>query len=659
MTVTESMEIYPQPKKFEMRKGRAALSADFELRVQGERAESISAQVRLEQRLRAAVERLTDAESSFGISASAATNVDVIHDPALHPQGYRLSWDGGALTVASSEAQGLHYAVVTLEQMMARHGAVWDGYLIEDEPDFPVRGLMLDIGRNKIPKTDILRGLIDTLSELKMNHLQLYIEGFSFDYPSYRESFPEATPITAEEFRELDLYAKERFVDLVPNQNCFGHMGPWLAKPEFRELAEHPDGMPTPLSFKLPPLTLDPTDERSIALVRKMFDELLPHFSSGYANVNMDEPFGLGTGRSKPRADEIGVGRVYLEFAEKVFEAVRKHGKQILMWGDIVTKHEEIIPLLPKDVTVLDWNYESHTSFEAHCKLLSENGVPFYVCPGTSAWSAITGRTDNMLANIEDAARNGLSFGAGGLIVTDWGDSGHWQPLVASYPAYAYAAGSSWGVLNNADRHDAMEQYVSDCMLRDRKDIAGGLLLELGRYNRLEQSTLENMTYASYLLNRGLSTRVKLEEETDQIIRLFAQIGGRGIPFKLDYRYEEMLAWLERREEELSRLKPDLSDGDIVVEELANALRLIRQGAGLHRFIFRIDLPDARSELAWLRALRGELSTAIEEFKRLWLLRNREGGLSASTSNLYRLLGQYEDEIRALEEQVEQSSRPE
>jgi hypothetical protein len=496
---------------------------------------------------------------------------------------------------------------------------------------------------------ETLRGLIDTMYGLKLNHLQFYIEGFAFDYAPYRESFPEATPITAEQFRELDLYARERFIDLVPNQNCLGHMGPWLAKPEFRELAEHPDGMPTPVAYKLPPLTLDPTDERSIGLVRNMFGELLPNFSSEYANINMDEPFGLGTGRSKPRADEIGTGRLYLEFAEKVFDVVREHGKRILMWGDIVTKHEEIIPLLPKDVTVLDWNYESHTSFEAHCKLLSENGVPFYVCPGSSGWASITGRTENMLANIEDAARNGLAYGAGGLIVTDWGDSGHWQTLVTGYPAYAYAAGVAWGLADNEGRRDLLELYVTERMLQDRSGIGGGLLLELGRYERFERSTLENMTYANYLLNRNLTSREQLEAETNRMIQLLVVIGGRGIPFELDYRYDEMLAWLAEREEELAGLKLGaLPDGETAVAELANAIRLIRHASGLHRYIFRIGLEDTKAELSWLRLLKEELAFAIGEFERLWRLRNREGGLAASTANLYRLLGQYEERIAEL-----------
>lgn len=648
--------LYPLPRKLELLEGSGSFSAVFALESLGEEEMRAESAVRVKKRLEAAAAqwqgnaRVVEQAGHFSSDAASSTTVlrMKLH-PELHNQGYIIEWDGERLEIGYSTEEGLHYAVVTLEQLIARQGLVWACFRIEDEPDFPVRGLMLDIGRNKIPKMEVLYALIDRMSELKMNHLQLYMEGFCFDYETFRDSFPEATPLSGEEFRQLDAYAKELFIDLVPNQNCLGHMGPWLAKPEFADLAEHPGGQETPISIKLPPLTLNPLDSRSIDLVRTMFGELLLHFTSEYVNVNMDEPFGLGKGQSKERAEEVGVGKVYMDYAEQVFEIIRSHGRRTLMWGDILTKHEEVIPLLPKDVTVLDWNYESHTSFETNGKLLQRHGVPYYVCPGTSTWSSITGRTDNMLTNIADAARSGKAYGAAGMIVTDWGDSGHWQPLVMSYPAYAYAAGTGWQTEANLEQHEQMERYVTECMLQDDSGHASKLLLELGRYIDLENSTLENMTYTNHLLNRGLSTKDKLLSETDMIIKLLVEIGGRGIPFQLDYRYDDMLSWLKKQRDVLGELRLGTGDAEIISQELAHAISLIEHGSGLHRFIFGLELPDTAAEIVWLRKLHGELASIIVEFDRLWLIRNRKGGLEASTRNLHKLLKQYEERLVELE----------
>ncbi|MDQ8736490.1 beta-N-acetylhexosaminidase [Paenibacillus sp. LHD-38] len=526
----------------------------------------------------------------------------------------------------------------------------WAHCRIEDEPDFPVRGVMLDIGRNKIPRMTTLFALIDRLSELKFNHLQLYMEGFCFDYRSFAALFPEATPITAAEYLELDAYAKARFIDLVPNQNCLGHMSSWLAKPEFHELAEHPDGLPTslPLSFKLPSTTLNPVDPRSVALAKDLFDELLPNFSSPYANINLDEPYGLGTGKSKETADDIGVGELYLAYAERMFEIVRGHGKKPMLWGDVLAHHPELVSRLPEDVTVLHWNYDAPIPYGPWCRMLQENGVSYFVCPGTSSWSSLSGRTDNMLGNIVDAARSGKAYGARGLLVADWGDAGHWQIPAVSYPGFAYAAGAGWQTEGNLDHMEPLEHHVSYRMLQDRSGGGARFLMEMGRYYHLERSTIENMTYTSYLLSRGLSDRQKLEQETAVMVELLKLLGGSGMPFRIDYHYVEMEEWLQRRREELDRLDLAGTDAVNLHDELANTLSLIGQGAGLHRYIYRQDLPDNATEILWLERLQEQLKTAASEFKRLWLARNREGGLAASTAAFDKLLGQYGERLREL-----------
>jgi len=645
--MTEFIDLYPMPRSFKPLGGASRISPNLKLRAIGAEAQQFIANVKVEQRCHIAIKSCSSKESN----SSAETAVEIEFLPNLHPQGYVLEWSNDGLRLGAGTELGLHYALISFEQLAKRKQPEWEHFRIEDEPVFPVRGVMLDIGRNKIPRMDTLYALIDRLSELKFNHLQLYMEGFCFDYSKYKISFPEATPLTAAEFRELDAYARSRYIDLTPNQNCLGHMGPWLAKPEFRDLAEHPDGMepPIPLPFKLPPTTMNPADERSAALAKDLFDELLPNFSSEFVNLNMDEPFGLGTGRSKERADEVGVGELYFDYAEKMFEVARSHGKKTMMWGDVLANHPELLSRVPSDVAVLHWNYDAPVPFAPHCRRLQESGVRYYVCPGTSSWSSIAGRTDNMLANIADAARSGQAYGASGLIVTDWGDGGHWQIAAVSYPAIAYAAGVSWQTEANADRMEQLEEYVSSRMLEDRSGVGGRFLMELGRYCHLERSTIENGTYTAYLLGRGLSDRETLERETAIRTEVLKLIGGSGTPFQVDYRYDDMEIWLKERHEELERLELEGADAAIVRDELANTLRLIGQGAGLHRYIFRQGLEGTSAEREWLERLREQLETALSEFKRLWLARNRGGGLAASTAAFAKLLAQYEDELRRFE----------
>ena len=56
---------------------------------------------------------------------------------------------------------------------------------IEDVPDLKIRGVMLDISRAKVPSVETIKNTIKLLAELKYNHLELYIEGFSFETKKY------------------------------------------------------------------------------------------------------------------------------------------------------------------------------------------------------------------------------------------------------------------------------------------------------------------------------------------------------------------------------------------------------------------------------------------------------------------------------------------
>ena len=80
----------------------------------------------------------------------------------------------------------------------------------------------------------------------------------------------------------------------------------------------------------------------------------------------------------------------------------------MMFWGDIILHKPELIPELPKDVIALNWGYDADHPFDRGREAFRDAGVPFYVCPGTSSWITLAGRTDNAIANLRDAATNGL-----------------------------------------------------------------------------------------------------------------------------------------------------------------------------------------------------------------------------------------------------------
>lgn len=328
---------------------------------------------------------------------------------------------------------------------------------------FEHRGYMLDISRDRIPTMKTLRDIVDILARSRYNQLQLYTE-HTFAYKNHSTVWQEADPLTAEEIKKLDAYCAMQGIELVANQNLFGHMERWLVHDKYNHLAKFPKGGAiTPWgTIKKFPTTLDPANPGSIELVNELISELAPNFTSEFFNIGCDETF------------EISDKDEYLEFLLKVIECAKANGKRPMFWGDIVLKHPELVERLPKDVIALDWGYEADHPFMKEAAIFKNSGLDFYVCPGTSSWRSLAGRVENMRENLAAAEKAGRLYGAKGYLLTDWGDEGHWQPLAASLPGILLGGAFAMSGPSSAKMDLERElDAVMDAPL-------GGLLLRLG-----------------------------------------------------------------------------------------------------------------------------------------------------------------------------------
>jgi hypothetical protein len=152
--------------------------------------------------------------------------------------------------------------------------------------------------------------------------------------------------------------------------------------------------------------SLSPTEKGSIELMKELYAELLPNFTSPYFNIGCDETVELGVGKSKQMCEEIGKGQVYLNFLTQLKSEVDKYNLRVQFWGDIILHHPELIPELPKDMIALIWGYDEHYPFDKNCAKFKAAGLDYYVCPGTSSWMTIIGRNKNAFGNLQNDAIN-------------------------------------------------------------------------------------------------------------------------------------------------------------------------------------------------------------------------------------------------------------
>jgi hypothetical protein len=455
--------------------------------------------------------------------------------------------------------------------------------------------------------------LVDMLAGWKVNQLQLYIE-HTFAYRNHPEVWANASPFTGQEILALDTFCRERHVELVPNQNSLGHMHRWLKHPRYAPLAEVA-AFDVEQWWGRGPFSLCPIDPGSLELMRSLYDELLPHFSSHLFNVGCDETFDLGQGRSKDACEALGTGRVYLDYVLKIYQEVRARHRTMQFWDDIIVQHPDLIPGLPQDVIALEWGYESDHPFEAHGIQFAASGVPFYVCPGTSSWCSVAGRTDNALGNLRNAAESGLRNGASGYLITDWGDHGHWQLLPISFLGFAAGAAYAWAT--EANREIDVPRTASWHAFRDPTGSLGRVAHDLGNIYKAVGIEPPNSSALFWILQWPI----------DRV---------REHPVVAADVFHRTLEAIDQAMRPLGLARMARSDAGLIAREFEVAAQMLRHAC--RRGIFALE-PAA----ALRRDLDRDMQDIMRSYEQVWLARNRPGGLVDSVARLERARADYRD----------------
>lgn len=544
-----------------------------------------------------------------------ACRLSVIPGSVAHEQGYELTIVNGRLDILANNPTGLFYGVQTAIQLLEQAGRTLPTLRLSDWPDFPNRGVMLDISRDKVPSMDTLYDLIDLLASWKINQLQLYTE-HTFAYRRHPIVWQNASPITAEEIILLDGYCRDRHIELAPNQNTFGHMHRWLTHPPYAHLAEKIDGAQTPWNYYNPePFSLSPAVPESIDLVRDLLDELLPNFRSRQVNIGGDETYDVGQGLSKALVEEKGKGRVYLDHLLKIYREVKSRGRTMQFWGDIIMEHPELVADLPHDVIALEWGYEAWHPFDEHGRLFAESGIPFYVCTGTSSWNTIGGRTNNAIGNLQNGAANGRQHGAIGYLITDWGDNGHWQPLPVSFLGYAVGAALSWA--DEANRTLDIPAALSQFAFRDEAGLMGQLAYDLGNIYEITQIPAFNGTCYAYSMLYDLAN-LATPENAAHIESLHAAVTA----------VDHILAQLEQTNSQRD-------DADLLIAEFTWAAQMIQHGC--RRLIWALGKVNGPEDTALRQRLAAEAPDLITTYEAIWHGRNRPGGFAESVARMHKM----------------------
>jgi len=521
------------------------------------------------------------------------------------PEAYALTVDKDRVVVWGAGPAGLVQGTRTLRHLIAGAAPDIPAVRITDAPALAWRGVMLDISRGRVPTLETLYRMVDVISAYKINMLQLYTEHtFAFRrHPNIGQGWGALTP---EELMALDTYCHDRYVDLVPCLQSFGHMRKILELPEYAHLAE---------SDQL--WGLAPIDPGTYELLDDLYADHLACFRSRYFNVCSDETYDLGTGKSQAAAEHEGKGRLYLGHILRLHELAAKYGRTMMVWDDIFLHYPELVAEIPKDAILLNWAYEAQDEYP-QVNGFHEVGLRQMACPGTSSWNSLFPRLENSRVNIRNFVTAGRRVGAMGVLNTDWGDHGHPNLPGESWYGYAYGAAEGWtpGVLSDEDFERRFTQIQFGAV---EAEAALGAIRALSEACTLPGILRFNGSRSIELLMGDPLTDPNCVAISDQSLarmRELAEKAGDALTY---------LHGAAIREEPIRKeARTTLAEYRLSAALISHAARRAQAG----RRLAAASTDEERHAVALtLKALKREIHDLRFEYQRTWLDRSRPEGI--------------------------------
>ncbi len=331
---------------------------------------------------------------ALSIQPSANTiAIQLVIDKTKEKDGgaaYTLDIKPTGVKITAATDQGVFYGVSSLLQLI-RLGGIKNNsvsincYAITDHPKYAWRGLLLDESRHFWGKQTV-KQLLDWMAFYKLNKFHWHLT----DEPGWRmeiKAYPlltltggigdfdnKAAPAqyyTQEDIKEIVAYAKERFIDVIPEVDMPGH-----ASAANRAYPAFSGGG----SVKHPDFTFNPGKDTTYTYLANILKETDALFPSQMIHLGGDE---VSFGNEKWKTD-AGIQKLMLDkklpdllavehyFTQRMADTLFRLNNKILLWDEAADSD------LPKDKTIIFWwRHDKPTQL----KTALDKGYPVVLCP--------------------------------------------------------------------------------------------------------------------------------------------------------------------------------------------------------------------------------------------------------------------------------------
>lgn len=409
VVINSEIAIIPEPVSISKKPGQFILPTNITIQVASKSPELKQTLVFLQERLSAPTGHYVSVTS---IPSSTATIRLILNDKTdayIGTEGYHISVNPKQITIRANQAAGIFYGVQTLIQLFPKEieskalvkSTKWAVPCVEitDYPRLGWRGLMFDVARHFFTKEEVKK-FIDNMVRYKYNLLHLHLaddEGWRIEIkglPKLTEvgawsvkkigNFGDFTPpkpeeprnyggfYTQEDIRELVAYAKERFVNIMPEIDVPGHSLAAIAS--YPELSCTPDA----INYKVrsgekimdwsrgaPPIalvdnTLCPANEKVYVFLDTVFSQIAKLFPFEYIHVGGDEVprnFWEKNDQIKElmkRENLKTIQEVQGYFERRLEQIITAKGKKFMAWDEVLEGG------VSQNAAVMSWRNMTH-----------------------------------------------------------------------------------------------------------------------------------------------------------------------------------------------------------------------------------------------------------------------------------------------------------
>ena len=301
-------------------------------------------------------------------------------------------------------------------------------------------GVMLDCSRMAVMNLPTLKKWIDIMADLGYNTLMLYTEDtYEVDNQPYFGYLRGR--YSKEELREIDSYAFEKGIELIPAIQTLAHLNNIFRWRPYRQINDCDD-------------ILLAGDEKTYALIEDMFATLEKTLRTRIVNIGMDEAHMLGRGKYQDIHGFENRFDILLNHLNKVAEIAKKHGFTCIMWGDMFFRllggdyysngavPEEVKAMIPDNINLVYWDYYSTDKEHYDKQIESHSAIKdgIWFAGGLWSWTGFAPHNDFSIDATKAAFESCREHGVGDVFLTMWGDNGAECAKFALLPSLYYAA---------------------------------------------------------------------------------------------------------------------------------------------------------------------------------------------------------------------------